>query len=227
MEIAAHHGFAVIEDAAQAAGALWNGRKVGSFASGCFSFYATKNLTTGEGGMVTTTDDEIAGRIRLLRNQGETVRYRTDILGANDRMTEMAAALGAVQLSKLDGWNERRRANAAWLSQHLAGVVTPTEEPDARHVYHLYTVRVPAERRDAVVTFLRERGIEAGVYYPLCIHQQPLYTKRGIGGSFPLAEQAVREIISLPIHPGLSPDDLEQIASAVNEALTPTEVRRG
>jgi dTDP-4-amino-4,6-dideoxygalactose transaminase len=177
--------------------------------------------------MVTTDDDEIAARLRLVRNQGEEVRYRTDTLGANYRMTEVAAALGAVQLSKLDEWNQRRRANAAWLSQHLAGVVTPTEEPDARHVYHLYTVRVPAERRDAVVTFLRERGIEAGVYYPLCIHQQPLYIERGIGGSFPVAEQAVREIISLPVHPGLSQEDLEQIASAVNEALTPTQVRHG
>jgi dTDP-4-amino-4,6-dideoxygalactose transaminase len=218
-EIARRGGLALIEDVAQAAGAAWQGRKAGSFGAGCFSFYATKNMTTGEGGMVVTDDGEIARRARLLRSQGEEVRYRTDLLGENYRMTEYAAALGAVQLAKLDGWNEQRRANAAWLTGRLEGVDPPVERPGAHHVYHLYTVRVPGGRRDALLAALREREIEAGVYYPRCVHQHPLYQELGIGGSFPVAEQAAAEVLSLPVHPALSPEDLERIATAVNESI--------
>ena len=218
-EITARRGLIVIEDAAQSHGASWQGRKAGSFGTGCSSFYATKNMTTGEGGMITTDDDAVAHRARLLRNQGEEVRYRTDLLAGNQRMTEIAGAIGLAQLSKLAGWNERRRANAAWLSEHLEGVITPSERPGACHVYHLYTVRVPAERRDALLARLREREIEAGVYYPLCLHQQPLYQQLRIGGSFPVAERAAQEVLSLPVHPALPAEDLERIAGAVNEAL--------
>lgn len=226
-EIAGRHGLAVIEDACQAAGASWRGRKAGSFGTGAFSFYATKNMTTGEGGMVTTGDAALAEKLRLLRNQGEEVRYRTDILGANYRMTEIAAAIGLAQLAKLDGWNEQRRANAAWLSERLDGVVTPVEQDGAYHVFHLYTVRVPKGRRDALMASLRARDIEAGVYYPLCLHQQPLYRKLGIGGSFPVAEALAAEILSLPVHPALSQEDLERIAGAVNESLAGAEVLGG
>jgi len=226
-EIARRHSLAVIEDAAQAAGASWQGRKAGSFGTGCFSFYATKNMTTGEGGMVATDDDEVARRARLLRDHGEGERYRTDLLGGNFRLTELAAALGLAQLPKLDAWNERRRANAAWLSEHLEGVEPPTERAGAYHVYHQYTVRVPNGRRGALLARLREQEIEAVVYYPRCLHQQPLYQQLGIGGSFPVAERAAEEVLSLPVHPALSQHDLERIAAAVNEATAAVGVERG
>jgi dTDP-4-amino-4,6-dideoxygalactose transaminase len=225
--IAREYGLALIEDAAQAVGATWQGRAAGTFGTGCFSFYATKNITTGEGGMIATDDEQTAQRVRVLRSQGEAERYRTDVLSGNHRMTEIAAAIGLTQLTKLDAWNERRRENAAWLNAHIEGVVTPVELAGARHVYHQYTVRVPDGRRDALRAALREQDIEAVPYYERCIHQQPLYQELGIGGSFPVAEQAAREVLSLPVHPGLSRDDLERIASAVNGALAPSEAGRG
>ncbi len=230
-EIAARRGLVVIEDAAQAVGAAWQGRKAGAFATGCFSFYATKNMTTGEGGMLTTNDDDIATRARLLRDHGEGERYRTDLLGYNFRMTEITAAIGLAQLAKLDAANERRRANAAWLNDHLEGITPPVECAGARHVYHQYTVRVPAEggavARDRLQTRLRERDIEAVVYYPRALHQQPLYRELGIGGSFPVAELAANEVLSLPVHPALSQDDLERIAATVNEAMATVGAERG
>jgi dTDP-4-amino-4,6-dideoxygalactose transaminase len=249
MEIAQRHGLIVIEDACQALGATWQGRKVGSFGTGCLSFYATKSITTGgEGGMLVTDDDGIARRARLLRNQGEEERYVTELLAYNFRMTELAAAIGSAQLPKLAGWIERRRANAAWLGEHLDGVVTPIERPGSRHTYQQYTIRVPSswdrlqpvERRaearpaaengtarDALRAALREQGIETAVYYPKALHQQPLYQQLGIGGSFPVAERATQEVLSLPVHPALSQDDLERIAAAVNGALAGAGARRG
>jgi len=218
-------GLAVIEDAAQAAGASWRGRPAGSFGTGCFSFYATKNMTTGEGGMITTEDAELTARARMLRNQGEAERYVTQALGGNERMTEIEAALGLVQVAKLDEHNERRRANAAALDARLAGVRTPVEREGARHVYSLYTVRAP--NRDALQAALREREIESVVYYERCLHQQPLYVERGIGGSFPVAERAAAQVLSLPVHPGLTPDDLDRIAGAVNEAMATAGASRG
>lgn len=226
-EIARRHRLAIIEDACQAVGASLRDRKAGSFGTGCFSFYATKNMTTGEGGMVTTDDEVLAQRVRSLRNQGEEVRYRTDILGGNSRMTEVAAAIGLAQLQKLDRWNERRRDNAAWFGGHLEGVLTPTERSNVRHVFHLYTVRVSRARRDGLKENLREHGIEAGVYYPLCLHQQPLYRDLGIGGSFPVAERAVNEVLSLPVHPALSQEDVECVATAVNESMAAAGVSNG
>jgi len=216
-EIAQRRGLVVIEDACQALGASWQGRKAGAFGTASFSFYATKSITTGgEGGMLTTDDGEVARRARLLRNQGEEERYVTELLGHNFRLTEIAAALGLAQLPKLDGWNEHRRANAAWLSEHLEGVVTPVERPGAHHVYQQYTVRVPSNQRDALCAALREQEIETAVYYPRPLHRQPLYQKLGIGGSFPQAERASQEVLSLPVHPALTQDDLERIAAAVN-----------
>jgi dTDP-4-amino-4,6-dideoxygalactose transaminase len=161
----------------------------------------------------------------LLRDHGEGERYRTDALGYNFRMTEVAAALGMVQLAKLDAANERRRTHAAWLTDHLTGVSTPIEQPGARHVYHQYTVRL--QNRDRLQARLGERDIEAVVYYPRALHQQPLYRELGIGGSFPVAERAVAEVLSLPVHPGLSRDDLESIASAVNDATAAVGAERG
>lgn len=216
---------ALIEDAAQAAGATSGERRCGSFATAAFSFYATKNLQTGEGGMVTCAADGIAERARMLRSQGERTRYVTEELGYNFRMTEVAAALGAAQLPKLDARNERRRANAARLTAQLAGnprIVTPRELPGRRHVWHQYTVRVAAgrEARDALQAGLRDRGIESAAFYPRAIHEQPLYRRLGYDGvSLPVAERLAGEVLALPVHPVLSDDDVDAVAAAVN-ALT-------
>ncbi len=225
--LADRHDLAIIEDACQALGARWDGSKIGSSGTACFSFYATKAITTGEGGMITTDSADIAGLARKLRNQGEGERYRTDILSANHRMTEIAAALGLAQLPKLDGWNERRRSHADWLSENLEGVVTPHESADAHHVYQQYTIRVSAGRRDALREQLEKSDIEAVVYYPRSLHQQPLYQELGIDGSFPVAEQACDEVLSLPVHPSLSDADLKAISTAVNSVMAPAEARRG
>ena len=234
-EVAARHGLAVIEDAAQAVGASFQGRPVGSSSAGggsahvggtgCFSFYATKNMTTGEGGMITTEDAALAERARLLRDHGQRQRYVSDSLGQNLRMTEMAAALGLAQLEKLPGFNETRRANAAYLSEKLRGVITPSERPDCRHVYHQYTVRVPTGRRDALASHLHRRGIETGVYYPVPLHRQPLYRGLGYDDRLPVAEKLSGEVLSLPVHPGLSRGDLDLIVEAVAEALSPEAER--
>jgi dTDP-4-amino-4,6-dideoxygalactose transaminase len=236
LELAGRRRLMVIEDACQALGARWQDAKAGTFGTGCLSFYATKGITTGEGGMIVTNDGEAAARARLLRNQGESVRYRTDVLGYNFRMTEMAAALGLAQLSKLDEWIECRRRNAAWLSERLEGVRTPVERQGALHIFQQYTVRVGSREgrlqpvgvaRDAVQASLRAQDIESAVYYPLCLHQQPLYQQLGIGGSFPVAEQAAREVLSLPVHAALSQDDLERIVGAVNGALAGVGAQHG
>lgn len=216
---AQQHGLTMIEDACQALGARWGGAKAGTFGTACLSFYATKGITTGEGGMIVTNDGEVAATARLLRNQGERVRYQTDVLGNNYRMTEIEAAIGLAQLSHIDEWIDRRRANAAVLTERLRGIVAPIEHPGAYHIYQQYTVRVPGGRRGALQASLRDQGIESAVYYPLCLHQQPLYQERGIGGSFPAGEAAAHEVLSLPVHAALSDSDLDQIAAAVNTAL--------
>jgi len=220
-ELARRHGLALIEDACQAPGASFGRRKVGSFGTGCFSFYATKNMTTGEGGMITTDDPELAARARLLRDHGQRRRYVSEALGYNLRMTEVAAALGLAQLQKLDAFNERRRSNARYLTERLPGVATPREIPGRHHVYHQYTIRV-SPGRDALLRCLRGRDIEAAVFYPLPVHKQPLY--RGLGlstssGRLPVAERLSREVLSLPVHPGLSREELDAVASAVREGL--------
>lgn len=218
-------GIVLIEDAAQAIGASAGGAPVGSFGTGAFSFYATKNLQSGEGGAITTHDAAIADRARMLRSQGERERYVTETLGYNYRMTEMTAALATSQLPKLAARNDARRANAARLTAALAGhdgIVTPCEMPGRRHVYHQYTVRVgegPAAR-DRLQASLRERGIESAVFYPAPIHRQPLYVRLGYGDvSLPVAERLAGEVLSLPVHPALSADDIDAIASAVIDAL--------
>lgn len=217
-------GIALIEDAAQAVGATMRGDNAGSVGTGCFSFYATKNLTTGEGGMLTTNDDGIAERARTLRAQGERTRYVTEELGWNYRMTEPAAALGSAQLRKLDTRNEARRANAARLSDRLRdveGILIPTERTEATHVWHQYTIRVTAgrEARDAMQADLRAKGIESAVFYPTPIHKQPLYQRLGLGGAeLPVAQRLSDEVLSLPVHPGLADEDIEAIAAAVRES---------
>jgi dTDP-4-amino-4,6-dideoxygalactose transaminase len=216
LEIADRHGLAIIEDAAQAHGAACAGQPVGTWGTGCFSFYPTKNMTTAEGGILTTDDDEIAQRARLLRSHGQSARYEHDILGYNFRMTDLHAALGLVQLQHLESWNEKRIQNAQYLSQHLSTVGTPAVRPGYRHVFHQYTVRVRTER-DGLATWLREQGIGTGIHYPKPIHWQPLYQQLGYDQDLPQAEQASREVLSLPVHPGLTQDQLETIVTSIQE----------
>jgi dTDP-4-amino-4,6-dideoxygalactose transaminase len=214
-ELAAKHGLALYEDAAQAHGASLAGRKVGTFGRfAMFSLYPTKNMTSGEGGMVSTDDAGVERMLRLLRNQGMEKQYENEVVGFNARMTNIHAAIGRVQLTKVLGWTEARRRNAAYLDANLEGVVTPPVAAGAEHVYHQYTIRVP-EDRDGFATALREQyQIGSGVYYPIPNHRLPSF---GLTLDLPETERAAREVLSLPVHPSLSEGDLERIVTAVNE----------
>ena len=216
MEIAQRHGLAMVEDAAQAHGAAIEGRRVGSFGGGNFSFYPTKNMTSVEGGMLTTDDDWLADRAQKFRNHGQTDRYRHELLGYNLRMSDIHAAVGLAQFDRLAAYTEARQRNARYLDEGLRGVVeTPHVRPGYTHVYHQYTVRIPDGRRDAVAAALRERGVGTGVHYPTPVHQQPIYLERGYRDSLPEAERAAREVLCLPVHPALSEADLETIVREV------------
>lgn len=212
--LATDRGLKLFEDAAQAHGASMNGRPVGTFgAFGMFSLYPTKNMTSGEGGMVSTGDPEIERRLRLLRNQGMERQYENEIVGFNARMTDIHAAIGRVQLTKIGAWTEKRQENAAFLTEHLSGVVTPAVAPGAGHVYHQYTVRV-AEDRDGLATALRsEYNIGSGVYYPIPNHRLPSFN---LSLDLPVTERAAAEVLSLPVHPSLTQADLDRIVTAVN-----------
>lgn len=222
MEIADRHGLLVLEDAAQAHGAEENGRKAGTFGTACFSFYPTKNMTTGEGGMVTTNDSQVAGTLRKLRDQGQSERYHHELLAYNWRMTDIAAAIGLGQLHRVEEFNETRRRNARQLSQRLKGVNTPIEREGCHHVYHQYTVRVPGVR-DALAAHLRERGVGSQVYYPLPLHRQPVYEELGYRDEMPVSEELCREVLSLPVHPALTEDELNTITLAVNSFFEAAE----
>lgn len=215
--LAQAHNLIVIEDACQAHGAEYHGKRAGSFGTGCFSLYPTKNITSAEGGMITTDDEEIAERCRVIRQHGMRRRYYHDELGFNFRMTDVHAAIGLAQLQKLERFNEARIANAHFFNEHLAGVTTPIVPEGYRHVFHQYTIRVAGGRRDAVLEGLREKEIGTGVYYPVPVHQQRVYVERGYEGNFPEAERAAAEVFSLPIHPALSSAGLETIVVVVNE----------
>ena len=225
LNIAERYNLAVIEDAAQAIGADYRGQKVGSFGTGCFSLYATKNVMSGEGGMITTNDDALAQRCRMLRSHGMQRRYYHDILGYNFRMTDLHAAIGLVQLNRLQEFTTRRRANAAYLNAHLTSVVTPRVREGYGHVWHQYTVRVrqtpevaAAQARDAAVNRLTEAGVGTGVFYPLPANKQAHLREIGLGDiSLPVAENMANEVISLPVHPRLSQADLETIVREVNK----------
>lgn len=214
-EIADRRGLTLVEDAAQSHGAAVGGRMSGSWGAGCFSFYPTKNMTTGEGGMVTTSDAELADRARLLREHGSRVRYHHEIVGFNFRMTDIHASIGLAQLTKLPANNARRREIAARYDRELRGVVTPAVLPGVTHVYHQYTLRV--NRRDELVEALRERGIGTGVYYPIPVHGQRPFVELGYGEQrFPVAERLCEEVVSIPVHPSLTDDEVGQVIAAVN-----------
>ncbi len=214
MEIARRHGLLVLEDAAQAHLATWDGRFVGSIGdAAAFSFYPTKNMTSGEGGMVVTGDSDVARTVRLLRNQGMETRYANEIVGFNTRMTDVHAAIGRVQLRRLEEWTATRERNAAFLSEHLRGVTVPTTSADARHVFHQYTVRIEGGARDDFSAALAARGVGSGVYYPTPVHRLPSF---GLECDLPETETAAAEVLSLPVHPALSSADLEAIVAGVN-----------
>ena len=214
--IADRHGLAVVEDACQAHGAAIGDRRSGTWGAGTFSFYPTKNMTTGEGGMLTTDDAELAERVRLLREHGMKVRYHHDVVGYNFRMTDIAAAIGLAQLPKLDGYNDRRREIAARYDRELRGVVTPTVRPGVTHVYHQYTIRV--ERRDEFAERLKERGVGSAIYYPIPVHRQKPFVALGYGDeAYPVTDRLTEEVLSIPVHPSLSDDEVAQVIGAVNE----------
>jgi perosamine synthetase len=226
-DIAVRHDAAIVEDAAQAHGATFLGRSVGSFGVGCFSFYATKHVATGEGGIVTTDDDELADRVRVLRNQGMRGRYEYEVPGHNYRLTDIQAALALPQLDHLDDLNARRAHNAARLSGGLAGVnglVTPVVKPDRTHVFHQYTVRVTGDAaldRDQLGAKLDAMGVGSGIYYPRVVYDAECFHRhqRVLAEKAPVAERVAREVLSLPVHPWLSDEDLDRIVASVRGTL--------
>ncbi len=221
--VAAQQGLALFEDAAQAHGAMYGGRPVGSFgAFGMFSLYPTKNMTSGEGGMVSCADEEIARGVRLLRNQGMERQYANELVGLNNRMTDIHAAIGRVQLGKVGAWTAQRQANAAVLDEGLgavAGVVTPPVRQGCTHVYHQYTIRIDgatgAERDEVVRALREEHRVGCGVYYPTPNHELVSLARYAPSWELPETARAAREVISLPVHPSLSQGDLERVVDAV------------
>src|SRR5690606_26778626 len=214
--IAKEHGLAVYEDAAQAHGASWNGRPVGTIGEfAMFSLYPTKNMTSGEGGMVTCASEETARGVRLLRNQGMEKQYENEIIGFNARMTDIHAAIGRVQLGKVDGWTAQRQQNAAFLDANLRGVVTPPVAEGGVHVYHQYTVRVPEDRDGFVAALKAEHSVGAGVYYPIPNHRLPSLAPYAPGLDLPETERAAREVASLPVQSYLSQTTLARLAADV------------
>lgn len=217
--IAERHGLALVEDAAQSHGAAIGERRSGTWGAGVFSFYPTKNMTTGEGGMITSADEAYAERVRLLREHGMKVRYHHDIVGYNFRMTDIHASIGLAQLPKLPGYNARRRAIAARYDAELRGVVTPYVRPGVTHVYHQYTIRV--NRRDEFVERLRERGVGTGVYYPIPVHRQKPFIALGYGDErFPVTDELTAQVVSIPVHPSLTDDEVARVIEAVNATAT-------
>lgn len=217
--IADEFSLQLFEDAAQAHGARLNGAPVGSFGDfAMFSLYPTKNMTSGEGGMVACASDDIARGVRLLRNQGMETQYANEVVGFNARMTDIHAAIGRVQLTKLAGWTEQRQTNAGLLDAGLgglAGVTVPPVHADAVHVYHQYTIRVAGDRDQMVKALREEHGVGCGVYYPIPNHRLPSLEKYAPGLHLPRTEEAAGQVISLPVHPSLTTGDLERIVAGV------------
>jgi perosamine synthetase len=214
VDVARRYNLLLIEDAAQAHLAQYENRSVGTFGdAAAFSFYPTKNMTSGEGGMVVVGESSLARTCRLLRNQGMEHRYQNEIAGYNFRMTDIHAAIGNVQLKKIKKWTELRIQNAAYLSKNLRGVQTPFVPSSSLHVYHQYTVRV-GSKREQFMEALEGYGIGTGVYYPKPVHQLPSFNEKV---KLPVTDRASREVMSLPVHPGLSLRDVKKVISAVNQ----------
>lgn len=228
-QLANTNSLAMIEDAAQAHGAEYNGVPIGSTSGqATFSFYATKNLQSGEGGVITTDDDALADRLRLLRNHGMKARYQYELAGHNYRLTELAAAVAIPQFANLAHITATRAANAAYFSDHLVGlpgVVTPTVHPGRTHAWHQYTLRVTADcanTRDEVVRRLNDAGVGAGVYYPRAVYDYDCYRQHPrviIGPGNPIAAKVATEVVSLPVHQHLTESERDQIVAAVRASV--------
>ncbi len=212
--IADKHGLMLFEDAAQAHGASLNGTPVGAFGTfAMFSLYPTKNMTSGEGGMVSAANDEIERNLRLYRNQGMLQQYHNEVVGLNNRMTDIHAAIGRVQLTKVGAWTKQRQDNAAFLSSNLEGVVVPAVADGAVHVYHQYTIRVEGDRDGLSKALKDEYNVGSGMFYPVPNHRlKPFARDIHLANT----EQAAQEALSLPVHPSLSQGDLERVVEAVN-----------
>lgn len=220
MEIAEDHDLIVIEDACQAHGAAYGNNKVGSFGTGAFSFYPTKNMTTSEGGMITTDEREIADRARMIRSHGSKQRYFHEMIGYNFRMTDISAAIGLVQLGKLDEFTSMRQRNASILSdglRNIKGITVPVIRNGCSHVFHQYTIRTVD--RDDLASLLNNNGIGTGIYYPVPIHKQPLYRKLGYKDNLPVCEEAAGEALSLPVHPAVSKEELNMIIETIKKGV--------
>lgn len=216
-KIAEEHGLMIFEDAAQCHGATLHGKYTGTFGTfGAFSLYPTKNMTAGEGGMITTSDPDVARRARLLRNQGMETQYHNELVGLNNRMTNIHAAIGRVQLTKLAAWTKKRQENAAFLDANLEGVITPPVAEGATHVYHQYTIRVEDDRDGFVKALREEYKVGCGVYYPVPNHRLESLAPYAPGLELPNTEIAASQVISLPVHPSLTQHDLDRIVNAVN-----------
>lgn len=221
MALAKEYNLKVIEDTAQAFGGEYRGQKLGAIGDvGCFSFYPSKNLGAfGDGGLITTNDDEIAETAKMLRNHGSKKTYYNEVLGYNSRLDEIQAAILRVRLPHIDQANAGRRQAAHRYNELLKGVpniITPYEDPNAKHVYHQYTIRVQNGRRDEVNNSLAEKGIGARIYYPVPVHQLPVY--KDSAPTLPVAEQLAGEVLSLPIWPGIDEKVLEQVCDALKLA---------
>lgn len=213
-ELSERTGVRVFEDAAQAHGAALHGRPVGSFGDfAMFSLYPTKNMTSGEGGMVSCATDEIARSLRLLRNQGMEKRYENEVVGFNARMTDIHAAIGRVQLGKLPAWTARRQQIAARYNEELEGVSTPFVAEGATHVYHQYTIAVSENRDEFVKALADEYGVGSGVYYPVPTHELPSF---GLDLDLPMTAAAAAQVLSIPVYPTLTDDEVDTVIAAVN-----------
>ena len=216
VEIAKRHNLLIIEDAAQAHNASINGQPVGTFGdAAAFSFYPTKNMTSGEGGMIVFKDKEAARLARLYRNQGMEKRYQNEIVGFNLRMTDIHAAIGRTQLKHLLKWSKKRQDNAMTLSSQLQNVVTPIIPNGFSHVFHQYTIRV-AKNRDTFADKLSKAGVGNSVYYPTQVHKLPSFNS---ALSLPQTQLATETVLSLPVHPSLTKRDLKRIVNTVNSLI--------
>ncbi len=217
-EIAEDHKLAIIEDACQAHGAKYDGKTVGSFGTGAFSFYPTKNMTTSEGGIITSNDKKIADKCRMIRNHGSSQRYLHGILGFNLRMTDISASIGLVQLGKLGNYTAQRQQNAKKLTQGLEtieGITCPEVREGCEHVFHQYTIRT--QERDKLAEYLNHNGIGTGIHYPIPIHKQPLYQELGYADELPESEKASAEVLSLPVHPQLNESEIDIIINTIRQ----------
>jgi dTDP-4-amino-4,6-dideoxygalactose transaminase len=221
-KIAKSYDLLVIEDAAQAHGAMYKGKMAGSLGDmACFSFYPTKNMTTSEGGMITTQNEDLAENSRTIRAHGESNRYEHVTLGYNFRMTDIAAAIGIMQLKKLNEFNNKRIKNAEYFTENIKsmnGIIPPHVQKGVKHVFHQYTIRVNKTKRNAMIKFLNDNGIGTGIHYPKPIYKQELYQKLGFKAHCPEAENAAGEVISIPVHPSLTKIDLEKIVQTLKNA---------